>query len=173
MVTLSKLPKQGFSIMLVEGEPVRALAPMLTQLCQDIFGSFDADYLIERMAGREGLALHLAHNAQRKALGFKLGYQREPGLFYSWLGGVAPRARGEGIAPALTAAQHAWAREAGYRTIETRSRNNNNAMIVVNLRAGFRITGYEADERGFGMVVQQISLASPRQEDNGASDAEA
>ena len=45
-------------------------------------------------------------------VGFKLGYAHTPTRYYSWLGGVDPEYRRQGIAGGLMHRQHAWLLEA-------------------------------------------------------------
>ena len=47
--------------------------------------------------------------------GFKLGYQQQEKVLYSWLGGVLPAFRRHGIAQRLLVEQERWARAQGYR----------------------------------------------------------
>jgi GNAT superfamily N-acetyltransferase len=91
----------------------------------------------------EKLAGHIAFNGEGRLIGLKLGYERNRGVFYSWIGGVAPEARGQGIAAALMAAQHTWAKKEGFRGLETATRQPNQAMAILNLKAGFVVAGLD------------------------------
>ena len=93
--------------------------------------------------------------------GFKLGYRRGDVLLYSWLGGVAPELRGQGVASELMRRQHAEALANGYRFIETRTRAVNNPMITLNLRHGFHVEGFETDASGIAVVIQRKRLDPP------------
>lgn len=77
--------------------------------------------------------------------GFKVGYERE-GYFYSWMGGVLPAHRRQGIAQGLANAQEAWARAHGYPAITFKTRNNHKAMLLFALQNGFDIIGFEPKE---------------------------
>jgi GNAT superfamily N-acetyltransferase len=139
-----------------EGD-IQAAAPLLADLCAGVFGAFDPAYLTGRLPGLTDPDLWLAEAAGR-AVGFKLGYRRGPDLLYSWLGGVLPELRGQGVASALMVRQHEAARAAGYRFVETRTRAPNNAMIIANLRHGFHVCGFETDARGIPVVIQRKEL---------------
>ena len=78
---------------------------------------------------------------QERLVGYKLGHQRKPGHFYSWLGGVHPDYRQQGIASTLMQRQHAWCFQHGYHTIRTQTMNRWRAMLLLNLRHGFDIVG--------------------------------
>ncbi len=131
---------------------------MLADLCGAVFDDFDPAYLTDRLPGLVYPALHLITGNEEEPLGFKLGYQRSPTLFYSWLGGVVPGARRLGIAGELMLAQHQWAQAHDYTHIETRTRASNNAMIIRNLKSGFSIVGHEIDGAGRPVITQRIAL---------------
>lgn len=136
-----------------------ARAQPLAPLCARIFERFDPAYL-DRLA-------HVAEPLLCRALaggelvGFKLGYRRGDALFYSWLGGVDPDWRRRGIADRLIMLQHEALAARGYRFVETRTRAVNAAMLIVNLRAGFTISGYETDAKGIAVVTQRKELSAP------------
>ena len=93
-------------------------------------------------------------------VGCKLGYERQPAHYYSWLGGVRPEFRGRGLAAELLGRQHAWAREQGYRSIRTHTYNRWRAMLLLNLRHGFDIIGTMQGCRGLTIVLEK-ELAGP------------
>lgn len=115
------------------------LAAFLAVVLPDDWSNF-----AEKLAGRRSLSAHVALDGEGKLIGLKLGYERNRGVFNSWMGGVALEARGQGIAAALMAAQHAWAKEAGFRGLETATRQPNQAMAILNLKAGFVVAGLDA-----------------------------
>lgn len=147
------------TITIIEGDAVRTLGDELAQLCVAAFTSFDPAYLTGRLAAVADPSAVLAHGGDGSMTGFKLGYRRGDSLFYSWLGAVHPLARRQGLASALMARQHGWAAAAGYSHVETRTRAENTAMIVLNLKSGFVITGFETDRHGTGIVTQRKMLA--------------
>lgn len=96
----------------------------------------------------------LAETAGRP-VGCKLGYERKPGHYYSWLGGVEPAFRGQGIAAQLMRQQHAWCRQQGYRRIRTQTYNQWRAMLLLNLKAGFDIVGTVQGSHGLVLVLEK------------------
>jgi GNAT superfamily N-acetyltransferase len=138
--------------------PIADAADPLLALCQAVFDEFDPAYLLGRLPRIADPYLWLAFEGGEWA-GFKLGYRRGDALLYSWLGGVHPRLRKHGAASALMQRQHAHAASAGYRFVETRTRAANNPMILLNLRHGFHVAGFEVDARGIEVVVQRKALA--------------
>ncbi len=100
------------------------------------------------------LLVQLACSANR-IIGCKLGYEREPGLFYSWLGCVDSNFRGHGIAAELMRQQHDWCRAKGYKTVQTKTYNQWRSMLLLNIRAGFAIVGTEPGRYGLKIVLEK------------------
>ncbi len=138
--------------------PIADAADPLLALCKSVFVDFNSTYLLARLPHIADPDLWLAIEG-REWVGFKLAYRRGDALLYSWLGGVHPRLRGQGVASELMERQHAHAAALGYRFIETRTRAANNPMIQLNLRHGFHITGFEVDARGSPVVIQRKALS--------------
>ncbi|UZK66980.1 GNAT family N-acetyltransferase [Sphingomonas sp. M1-B02] len=140
------------------GSLAEAADPLLA-LCRSVFDDFSDAYLLDRLPSLSDPDLWLAveDGAWR---GFKLGYRRGPHLLYSWLGGVDPSLRGQGIASELMRRQHDHAAANGYRFVETRTRAANNPMIVLNLRHGFHVAGFEIDSGGIPIVTQRKKLVA-------------
>lgn len=88
-------------------------------------------------------------------VGCKLGYERKPGHFYSWLGCVDPAFRGNGIAAELMRRQHAWCRQHDYQTIRTQTYNQWRSMLILNLKAGFDIIGTLQGKHGLTIVLEK------------------
>lgn len=147
-----------FEYQAITGEAARASDELLA-LCAVAFEVFTPDYLTSRLAHVTAPALVTARFANGSLAGFKLGYRRGATLFYSWLGGVHPDARRQGVAVELMRRQHEWARSQGYTEIETNTRTANNAMIILNLKSGFRVRGFGVDSYGREIVIQRKQLA--------------
>jgi GNAT superfamily N-acetyltransferase len=79
-------------------------------------------------------------------VGFKIGYERD-GRFYSWLGGVVPPYRQQGVASLLADRQEQWAKEQGYPSIWMKTRNCFPEMLIMAIRRGFRITGFDPRDK--------------------------
>ncbi|WP_166865033.1 GNAT family N-acetyltransferase [Enterobacter sp. Cy-643] len=71
--------------------------------------------------------------------GFKLGYALGETEFYSWLGGVLPEFRRDGVAQALLVEQEKWAIEQGYRTLTVKTRNKFRGMLMMLLKNGYQL----------------------------------
>ena len=102
---------------------------------------FDNPYYLEEYEKRCGeIHLILITEIKGKPIGFKIGYDRyKEGSFYSWMGGVLPEFRQNGIANALADYQENWAKENGFGSIKLKTRNKHKAMIQFSLKRGFVI----------------------------------
>ncbi len=76
--------------------------------------------------------------------GFKVAYQSDSAQqLYSWMGGVVPRFRQNGVAKQLAEYQEFWARNNSFSEIAFKTRNYYKAMIIFALKNGFQITSVE------------------------------
>lgn len=95
----------------------------------------------QRMAGKRGLIL--VASVDNVPIGFKVGYSLSEDTFYSWIGGVIPRYRGQGIASLLLNAQEKWAVESGFTRINVKSMNRYPSMLKLLVSNNYQITGIE------------------------------
>lgn len=91
--------------------------------------------------------------------GFKLGYEKEKGVFYSWLGGVGEKYRGQGIASKLMNLQHQTVQKLGYKKIRTIGRNYRRAMLILNIKAGFNIIETYVSKSGIRKIIMEKSFS--------------
>ena len=77
----------------------------------------------------------------KQLVGYKLGRSSDPRTFESSLGGVRERVRRRGIASELARHQEAWCRTHGFRFLATEAHQDNKAMLILNLKLGFKIVG--------------------------------
>ncbi len=106
---------------------------------------FTNPYGAEEYHRRLNRAKHLILIAEIEAIpaGFKVGYERfDDNSFYSWMGGVHPEFRQEGVAKALAEYQQQWAREQGYRSIRLTTRNRHRNMLIFAIKDGFQIVDF-------------------------------
>lgn len=134
--------------------------PCLASLLVLLAGIFSNQSVAEIQAeltyqhSRTGLQTMLALS-HGQVVGCKLGYERKPGHYYSWLGGVHPDFRSHGIATELMRRQHAWCQQQGYKTIRTQTYNQWRGMLILNLRHGFDITGTLQGKHGLTIVLEK------------------
>lgn len=98
----------------------------------------DSQYYSDKLINKPKLILIAKH--ENKCVGCKIGYEKhKDGTFYSWLGGVIPNYREEGIARILADRQEEWARKKGYKAIRFKTLNRHKAMLIFAVKNGFKI----------------------------------
>ncbi len=90
-----------------------------------------------------------------RVIGYKIGYERKPGHFYSWLGCVDPGFRGQGIASRLISLQHDGCCQQGYHTVSTQTYNQWREMLILNLKHGFAIVGTKQGTHGLIILLEK------------------
>jgi GNAT superfamily N-acetyltransferase len=132
------------------------LASLLNLLGTVFTNQSQADLLTELnyQQARTGVQILLALENEQ-IVGCKLGYERKPGHYYSWLGCVVPAYRGRGIAKELMNRQHDWCREQGYHAVRTQTYNQWREMLILNLRCGFDIIGTVQGKHGLSIVLEK------------------
>lgn len=141
-----------------EAPPEAAIIEGVEEVYRRAFETDDELGLADRPIWAESRSPHLVVGlVDERVVGFKLGYERKPGSFYSWLGGVLPNLHRRGIATELLIRQHRWAERAGYERVRTKTTNDFKPMLQLNLGQGFDIVGTERDARG----ELKILLAKP------------
>ena len=76
-------------------------------------------------------------------IGCKIGYQTSHDSFYSWIGGVHPDFRRQGIAQNMMQLQIDWCIKNEIRVIRTKALIKNSTMYCLNFKNGFRVIGNE------------------------------
>lgn len=121
--------------------------------------SAEAAHELAYQQTRTPLCIGLAFD-EHVLIGYKIGYERKLRHFYSWLGGVLPAYRSQGVASALMEQQHNWCRQNGFHTIRTQTYNRWRSMLILNLRHHFNIVGTVQGKRGLMIVLEKV-LDSP------------
>lgn len=93
-------------------------------------------------------SLILIAESEGEMSGFKCGYEREnSSSFYSWMGGVVPAFRRNGIADALLKEMERWCKNEGYQSLTFKTLNDHKSMLIFALKRGFDIIGTEKSGR--------------------------
>lgn len=129
----------------------------LLLLSQSVFMDVNQKNLDSNLVDKKNILL-LAAFDEEKIVGFKLGYERNNSTFYSWLGGVHSAYRGFGIAQELMNQQHQWCDTMGYKFIETKTMNQWQGMLLLNIKNGFEITGTESNDKHELKILMRKSL---------------
>ena len=130
-------------------------------LHEKIFGA--SEDLLFHMQRQSRLLILIALD-DTKLIGYKLGYERDRHTFYSWLGGVDPRYRNKGVATTLMEKQHSYAKEQGYRVIQTKTMNNYRSMLLLNIKYGFDIIETYTNQAGDHKIVLEKRLEASAHE---------
>src|SRR5690242_691170 len=83
----------------------------------------DVDYFKRRFIGRYN-PLTLLARMEDRPVGFWMGFELKPGVFYLWLGAIVAELRRHGVATQLHDAQEAWAKDHGYEHIRCECMNH-------------------------------------------------
>ncbi|GAA4447965.1 hypothetical protein GCM10023189_05090 [Nibrella saemangeumensis] len=141
----------------IEGLPHEPLFESLLTLHLQVFTDQSREEAVADMTyhAQRGPLLTLLAMDSGVVVGYKMGYERKPAQFYSWLGCVSPDYRGRGIAAELMTRQHDWCRQCGYQTIRTQTMNRWRTMLLLNIRHGFDIIGTLQGHRGLIIVLEK------------------
>lgn len=113
----------------------------------------DIEFFERRFRNRMN-PLALGARVGSDAVGFMLGMELKPSVFFSWLVGVLPDARRMGVASQLLLAAEEWARERDYLAIRFETSNAHRAMLHFGVAAGYDIIGLRWDvDRSENLVI--------------------
>jgi GNAT superfamily N-acetyltransferase len=128
--------------------------PVISQLYNQIFRPpRDVDSFKRRYRGRYNV-LQLVARLQDRPVGFFLGFELKPTVFFAWFYGVIPDCRRQGIASQLMEAVHAWARQNDYESIRFECHNQHRPMLHLAIALEYDIVGIRWDpDRGDNLVI--------------------
>lgn len=136
---------------------VNTIQVLLEPLYQQIFGITDFTKFRNRLENKTDFAAVIAWD-DTKIIGFKLGYRYSQTTFYSWLGGILPFYRGQGVGQRLMEMQHQYCKQEGYQKIQTKTMNQWKKMLILNLQNGFDITQTYTDSQGILKIILEKNL---------------
>ena len=133
--------------------------PLLAQLYNQIYRPpRDAEFFKRRFLGRYN-PLILVASLDDHPVGFFLGFELKPGVFFAWLYGVLPDFRRLGIASQLMDAVHDWARNHEYSTVRFECQNGHRPMLHLAIEREYDIVGIRWDpDRGNNLVIFEKML---------------
>jgi GNAT superfamily N-acetyltransferase len=121
------------------------MLPRAVELYNNIFRpKREADFFKRRFMGRYN-TLTLIARMDDKPVGFWIGFELKPGMFYHWLGAVVPDIRRHGVGRQLQEAQQAWAKDHGYEYIRCECMNHQREFIHFSIALGYDIVGIRWD----------------------------
>lgn len=128
--------------------------PLVTELyCQIYRPPRDAEFFRRRFRGRYNPLLLVAV-LESRPVGFFLGFELKPTVFFSWLYGVLPDFRRKGIASQLMDAVHDWVQQQGYASIRFECQNGHRPMLHLAIAREYDVVGIRWDpDRGANLVI--------------------
>ncbi len=112
----------------------------------------EVDFFKRRFLGRYNCLTLLAH-VERQPVGFWVGFELKPNMFYHWLGAVTPELRRAGVGRQLQEAQCAWAKDHGYEHIRCECLNHQREFIHFAIESGYDICGIRWDSTHADNVI--------------------
>ena len=118
---------------------------LITRLYNEVFSPrHDQEFFRRRFQGRYNISM-LVGILEERHVGFAVGFELMPTTYFSWLCGVLPDFRRQGIATQLIQAQQAWAIEHKYEMIRFECLNQHRAMLHVAITEGYDHVGIRWD----------------------------
>lgn len=127
----------------------------ILRLHRNIFGH--SEDLVSKMKSKPHLLVQTAM-AEERVIGYKMGYRLDNDTFYSWLGGVDPEYRENGIGSMLMEKQHGYLTEMGFKMVRTKTMNKWRGMLILNIKHGFDVIETYTDEKGLHKIVLEKRL---------------
>ena len=133
--------------------------PVIVDLYNQIFRpARDVESFRRRYLGRYNVLQMLA-TVKDKPVGFFLGFELKPRVFFAWFYGVVPDFRRQGIASQLMDAVHDWARDNEYEAIRFECHNQHRPMLHLGIAKEYDIVGIRWDpDRGANLLLFQKAL---------------
>jgi GNAT superfamily N-acetyltransferase len=134
--------------------------PHIARLYNQIFRpARDVEAFQRRFLGRHNVLQMIARFGDRP-VGFFLGFELKPRVFFGWFYGVLPDFRRQGIASQLMDAVHDWARMNDYESIRFECHNQHRPMLHLGIAQEYDIVGIRWDpDRGANLLLFQKQLA--------------
>lgn len=122
----------------------------------------EAQFFERRLKNRVNPLVMVAR-IDHNAVGFFIGMELKPSVFFAWLVGVLPDARRMGIASQLMEAAGDWARTRGYRSIRFECTNRHRGMMHFGIAAEYDIFGvrWDPDRAENLLIFEKALLATP------------
>src|SRR5947199_1048245 len=135
--------------------------PLIVKLYNQIFRPYrDEEGFRRRYQGRYNV-LQMVARVDDRLVGFFLGFELKPRVFFSWFYGVVPEFRRQGIASQLMEAVHSWARLNDYEAIRFECHNQHRPMLHLAIALEYDIVGIRWDpDRNANLVLFQKVLRS-------------
>jgi len=133
--------------------------PLIVELYNQIFRPMkDIDSFRRRYLGRYNI-LQMMARVDGRSVGFFLGFELKPTVFFAWFYGVLPDHRRQGIATQMMEAAHAWAVDHEYRMFRLECHNQHRPLLHLAIALRYDIVGMRWDpDRMDNLVIFEKSL---------------
>ncbi|KRG11924.1 ribosomal protein S18 acetylase RimI-like enzyme [Lederbergia galactosidilyticus] len=139
----------------VAGIPDEQLLNKIQSLHEKLFK--DHVTLLRKAKGKPNL-LFTVGIKHGEVVGYKIGYEITPDIFYSWLGAVDEKHRCQGIATKLMTEQHSYLKNKGYKLVRTKTKNKWRNMLILNIKCGFDVIGIDTDKQDEPKIILEKYL---------------
>ena len=128
--------------------------PVIAKMYNQIFRPpRDVEAFRRRFRGRYNV-LQLIARVGQQPVGFFLGFELKPTVYFCWFYGVVPESRRQGIASQLMDAVHSWAKQNEYDSVRFECHNQHRPMLHLAIELGYDIVGMRWDpDRGDNLVI--------------------
>ena len=140
--------------------------PLITQLYGQIYRpAKDAAFFHRRFLGRYN-GLRMIASLDELPVGFFLGFELKPSVYFSWLYGVLPEFRRKGIASQLMDAVHTWVGDHGYASLRFECQNEHRPMLHLAIAQEYNLVGIRWDpDLGRNLVIFEKELSPVEQDE--------
>jgi GNAT superfamily N-acetyltransferase len=115
----------------------------------------DEEHFQRRYLGRYNV-LQMVARLDNRAVGFALGFELKPRVFFTWFYGVLPQYRRQGIASQLMEALHSWAKQNDYESVRFECHNQHRPVLHLAIAQEYDIVGIRWDpDRGDNLILMQ------------------
>jgi GNAT superfamily N-acetyltransferase len=135
--------------------------PVIVQLYNQIFRpGRDLQSFERRFRSRYNILRFIAQ-LNRRPVGFFLGFELKPTVYFTWFYGVLPEFRRQGIASQLMEAVHDWAKQNDYESVRMECHNQHRPMLHLAITSEYDIVGMRWDpDRGDNLVIFEKVLSA-------------
>ena len=135
--------------------------PTIAKLYNQIFRpARDVESFRRRFRGRYNV-LQLIARIEDHPVGFFLGFELKPNVFFAWFYGVTPDVRRQGIASQMMDAVHSWAKQNDYESLRFECHNQHRPMLHLAIAQQYDIVGIRWDpDRGDNLVIFEKVLGN-------------
>lgn len=135
--------------------------PVIVDLYNQIFRPpRDLESFKRRFRGRYNI-LRLIARIGNEPVGFFIGFELKPSVYFAWFYGVLPEYRRLGIASQLMEAVHEWSSQNDYDSVRFECHNQHRPMLHLAIAKEYDIVGIRWDpDRGDNLVIFEKVLSS-------------